>query len=429
MATRHKYTLFMFILNLTIIVHSGFVTTDGNHFMLDGKQFRFAGTNNYYLIYEDQFMVDNVLETASKKGFKVIRTWGFIDIGYQNGSHSADHNFPIKGNDIYFQYFDPETNEPTYNDTNLRMLDYVLYKAASLNLKILITTTNNWSDFGGMDQYLIYRQLQDSSTKLYHDSFYNNTDVIQMYKKWIKYLIQRTNYYNKKVYSEDDTIFAWELANEPRCQGTGDFSSSNTCTSDIYGPNAWAWKITKWADEISTFIKSIDNNHMIATGDEGWYCQPGNCGNAYCDGYYGIDTINNTKLTNIDFMSMHLYPTAWGESTEWSNIWIANHTQIAHSMDINKPVLLGEYGFQAYSSGSQQPSIYKQWTDTVYTNGTNGDLFWMLDGQSDDPSQGYWVPNYDGFAIYCVDNSSQPKPPGDPQTCVILNDHAKQMES
>ena len=441
--------LFLFIHK----IYGGFVTTKGKDFMLDGKVFRFAGANNYYLIYEDKFMVDNVLQTAANRGFKVIRIWGFIDIGYQNGSNSADQNYPIKGDGIYFQYFDPVAMEPTFNDTNLRMLDYVLYKAGSLNLKILITLTNNWSDFGGMDQYLIYRQMQDPSVKLYHDSFYNDSNIIQMYKNWVSYLIQRQNYYNDVTYSNDDTIFAWELANEPRCQGSGGFPSTNTCTYGLYH-DPWAWKITAWVQEMSAFIRSIDRHHMIATGDEGWYCTTEcngntyehknnsahsivfcvflhqNCilqTNRYCDGYYGIDTVNNSKVPNISFMSMHLYPDEWGESTEWGNVWIANHTSIGHSL--NKPVLLGEYGFKAYSQGSQQPSVYKQWTDTVFFNDTNGDLFWMLDGESDDPTQPYWVPNYDGYAIYCVDNSSQPSPPGDPQTCITLQHHASQMQS
>ena len=62
---------------------------------------------------------------------------------------------------------------------------------------------------------------------------------------------------------------------------------------------------------------------MIATGDEGWYCMSyQDCPNVYCDCYYGIDTANSTKLPNIDFLSMHLYPDQWGEPDEWGNWWI-----------------------------------------------------------------------------------------------------------
>ena len=407
----------------TLSVNGGFVTTEGTNFMLNGKEYRFAGTNCYYLIYQDEFMVDNVMETAAEQGFEVIRTWGFIDIGYQNGSNSADSNGPIK-NGVYFQYYDPETKQPTYNDTNLKKLDYVLYKAKQLGIKILLTLTNNWSDFGGMDQYNIWRQLSDPSIKLYHDSFYNDTIMIKWYQNYVKHLIERTNSYTNIKYGDDPTIFAWELANEPRCSGSGKFSSSRTCTLNyaVYEVQPWAWKITQWADIMSTYIKSIDNNHMIATGDEGWYCQIyQDCPNTYCDCYYGIDTRNNTKLKNIDFMSMHLYPDQWGQqNTPFGNQWIANHTSIA--TEIGKPALLGEYGAK-----NDQHDVYKQWTTTIYTNGTGGDLFWMISGLDDNPKEGYWVPNYDGYAVYCP-NSTQPKPPGDIDSCPILNNHAQQME-
>eukprot|EP01084_Bolivina_argentea_P299001 515376_1 len=413
-----------FAINVLFIynTHSAFVTTSGTNFMLNGKPYRFAGTNCYYLIYQDQFMVDNVIETAAAQGFEVIRTWAFIDIGYQNGSNSADSNGPIK-NGIYFQYYDPETKAPTYNDTNLKMLDYVLYKAKQLGIKIILTVTNNWSDFGGIDQYNIWRQISDPNVKLYHDSFYNDTIIMGWYQAYVKHLITRVNTYSKSTYADDDTIFAWELANEPRCQGSGKFSSSNSCTKNyaVYMVQPWAWKITAWVDAMSTYIKSIDKNHMISTGDEGFYCEIyQKCPHVWCDCYYGISTRNNTKLKNIDFMSMHLYPDQWGQQNNWGNVWIANHTDIAK--EIGKPALLGEYGAK-----NDQHNVYQQWTNTIYTNGTGGDLFWMISGRDDEPQHPYWVPDYDGYAVYCP-NSTEPKPPGDIQSCPVLHAHAVQME-
>ena len=232
------------------------------------------------------------------------------------------------------------------------------------------------------------------------------------------------------------------ILDEPRCQGTGKFPSSQTCTLNYakYYVQPVAWKIQAWVDEMSTYIKSIDTNHMVATGDEGYYCDIYQiCGNVWCDCYYGVDTVNFTKSANIDFMSLHLYPVCflysmptpiypflyiqdqWGTTAEWGNWWINNHTAIAHNV-IGKPILLGEYGYK-----NNQDSVYQSWTNSIYTNGTNGDLFWMISGIQDYGTD-YWVPNYDGYAVYCP-NASQPKPPGDIQSCPVLHEHAINMES
>ncbi len=64
---------------------------------------------------------------------------------------------------------------------------------------------------------------------------------------------------------------------------------------------------------------------------------------------------------------------------------------------LGKPVLLGEYGYR-----NSQSQTYKEWTDAVLSSGTNGDLFWMISGRSDSPSDNGWVRNYDG----CVCNAS-----------------------
>ena len=49
---------------------SGFVTTNGTQFMLDGSTFYYAGTNNYYLNFKPKESVDAVLEDAAEMGLK-----------------------------------------------------------------------------------------------------------------------------------------------------------------------------------------------------------------------------------------------------------------------------------------------------------------------------------------------------------------------
>src|SRR5262245_4168188 len=66
---------------------AGFVTRAGSTLKVDGKPFRFGGTNNYYLFYKSRAMVDDVLADAHAAGFDVMRTWAFGLIGNADGSN------------------------------------------------------------------------------------------------------------------------------------------------------------------------------------------------------------------------------------------------------------------------------------------------------------------------------------------------------
>jgi mannan endo-1,4-beta-mannosidase len=120
----------------------GFVKRAGPNLVVNGKPFDFVGTNNYYLMYSSQAMVNDVMTTAAANGFNVMRTWGWLDQTPKNG--------------IVFQTFDGTSI--TYNDgaTGLANLDYVVAEADKVGIKLVIPFTGNWGDFGGMDQYVAW---------------------------------------------------------------------------------------------------------------------------------------------------------------------------------------------------------------------------------------------------------------------------------
>ena len=366
--------------------NQGFVQRNGNTLRLDGKQFRFAGSSNYYLMYKSQFMVDDVLNAAAGNNFRVMRIWGSLDIGDPNDP-STSLRGPADG--VYFQYWDASSGAPAYNDgsTGLEHLDYVVYKAGQLGLKLVIPFVNNWNDFGGMDQYVRWR---DNSTPdgqtWYHDSFYTDPVIKQWYKDWMAHLLNRVNTYNGIAYKNDPTIMTWELGNEPRCLSAGAYGRSSNCTTQT---------LIDWVDEMSTFIKSIDSNHLVSVGDEGFYCLPNpthwteNCGE-------GVDTITFTQLPNIDVMSVHLYPDYWGTDVAWGTEWIKQHTSDAK--EIGKAVMLGEFGIKDQSIRNV---VYKEWTDAAFKSGgqsgADGALYWILSAKQDN---GSLYPDYDGFTVY-----------------------------
>ena len=363
---------------------SGFVTHSGTQFMLNGAPFQIAGSNNYYPEYQPRQMVDDLFSNAQAMGLTTMRVWAFIDIGSLDGSTRATIDGSKNG--VYFQFWDPTTNAPAVNTgaTGLQMLDYVIASAQAHNIKLILPFINNWSAFGGIDQYDTWYNLP------YHDSFYTNASTQAAFKNWINTLVNRVNSITGVTYKNDPTIMAWELANEPRCGGSGNLPTSSSCTTTT---------ITTWANTMSTYIKSLDSNHLVSVGDEGFFNRGGSDW-PYAGGE-GIDDSALAALTNIDFITYHLYPTSWGETDAWGNQWISDHAAL--SSQVGKPALLEEFGLP---SGSDRTTYYQQWLNTVCS--AHGYWsFWILSARQTDSSGNFTglYPDYDGFTIYYHDAS------------------------
>lgn len=59
-------------------------------------------------------------------------------------------------------------------------------------------------------------------------------------------------------------------------------------------------------------IKSIDKNHLLEVGQEGFYGESMPDKKQYNPGYeVGTDFISNNCIKNIDFATIHLYPDQW----------------------------------------------------------------------------------------------------------------------
>lgn len=351
-----------------------FVKTSGTRFTVDGKPIYIAGCNNYYLSYKSDYMVEAVLDGAQTLGLNVIRTWGSIVAG----SSSAGLDPPGHKDGIYFQYWDSSSASPAFNDgpKGLERLDYVVHAAGRRGLKLVLPLVNNWKDFGGIDQYLDWYGLQ------HHDNFYTSPDTRQAYKNWVLHLLNRANVFTGVLYRNDPTIMAWELANEPRCQGSGGKPASPTCTTRT---------LLSWAAEMSSFIKVHDSSHLVGVGDEGFFNRSFSIDWLY-NGSQGVDFEAFLALPTIDFGSFHLYPETWNKPAGWARHWIEDH--LAAGAKAGKPVLLEEYGLKDSVARNRE---YESWLEAMSRGGGAGDLFWMLAAQQDDRTP---YPDYDGFTLY-----------------------------
>ena len=319
--------------------NSGFVSASGGQFVLNGRPFYFVGSNAYYLVPAATWgatnYTDETMTMAQSLGFTVFRAWGFFD---DPGQATALQSGP-----------------GVYNEASFRAMDYVLYKADQAGVRLLISLVNYWGDFGGMPQYVRWCSPGSST-----DAFYTNASCRQLYKNYVSHLVNRVNTYNGRLYRNDPTIFAWELANEPR---------SGDRTGQL---------VRGWIAEMAAYIKSIDSNHMVTTGEEGFdLTTAGYNSGAYnnqswlFDGTNGISFTQNTADPNIDFAQIHLYPEYWNFSSSIGSTWIADHTQIARQL--RKPLVVGEFGYAVNSA-----AVYDQWLTTFDTANAGGALVWQL---------------------------------------------------
>jgi mannan endo-1,4-beta-mannosidase len=81
-----------------------------------------------------------------------------------------------------------------------------------------------------------------------HDEFYTDDTIINLFtQNYTQAIVSR--------YSNSAALLSWELANDPRCSSS--IPSSTTCNTNT---------ITSWANRVGGFIRSIDKNHLVASG-------------------------------------------------------------------------------------------------------------------------------------------------------------------
>lgn len=203
---------------------SGFPSTNGLQFTIDGETQYAAGSNSYWIGFlTNNDDVDLVLKHMQRSDLKILRVWGFNDVNTE----------PSEGTVWYQKHSNGESTINTGKD-GLQRLDYVVSSAEKHDVKLIINFVNNWDDYGGMAAY----------TKAYggsHNDWYTNEDIQAAYQAYIKAVISR--------YKSSPAVFAWELANEPRCKG---------CDTSV---------LTKWITKTSKYIKSLDSRHMTCIGD------------------------------------------------------------------------------------------------------------------------------------------------------------------
>jgi mannan endo-1,4-beta-mannosidase len=359
---------------------TSFVRTSGIHFSLDQQPFRVVGANNYYLGFESDLMVEPVFELAAQMGLNALRTWAFLDCGA-----AATGSTPANAKDgVFFHYQNSATGKVEFNDgpNGLERLDRTIFLAEQKGIRLILPMVNYWDDFGGVNQYLQWFQLTG------RDQFYRNADVRAAYRDYVEHLLLRVNTRTGRQYKDEPAILAWELANEPRCVDSAGNPLSDGITTLI-----------GWVEEMSSFIKSLDSNHLVGVGDEGYFRHNFAFGNQLYNGSFGVDCEKLLGIPTVDFGTCHLYPDfAPSESpAAFGSQWIIDHIQAGQRA--NKPMIIEEYGLKIDSGAVSREAAFQTWLDQVVSSGGAGALVWMIASTGID---GQRYPDYDHYTVYSV---------------------------
>ena len=342
----------------------GFVQANGARMMIDGRPFRFVGAN-VALMYrdEDRARMPETLGQAARTGIKVVRVWASGEGGPNDVKPIADfkdwprtHSFRL--------------TPDKWNEEEFVFLDRVLVEAARNGLRVQLCLANWWRDTGGVTQYLRWAGVSGADDDKYPFGinsenamlFYSNEIARRLYRQHVEKIATRRNTINGLMYRDDPTIFGYELMNEAQCL-TG----------------RWAER-RAWLAEMSSYLKSLDPDHLIAPGEWG-----------YRSAAERREWLKDHALPNIDYCDVHNYPRDDGDSFVDSpkalGEFIDNRVAAAYS--IRKPLAFGEFGMSSDGyKGVSQVDWYRAYFEHAARAGASGAMFWIL---TPDPERGYGV--------------------------------------
>ncbi|HKE95304.1 MAG TPA: beta-mannosidase [Povalibacter sp.] len=332
---------------------SDFVTVQGTQFRLHGKPYYFAGTNLWYGGYigspgvtGDRQRLLRELDQLKAIGVNNIRVLGI--------SEASALKRAVRPATV--------TSPGHYDEALLAGLDFLLAEMGKRDMKAVVYLNNFWQWSGGMSQYVSWfagkpvldpdvtgdwNGFMDNSA-----SFYDIAAAQTEFRNVIRMLVTRRNTVTGRLYNEDPTIMAWQLANEPRPG------------SDANG-RATAQRFIRWIDETAAYIDGLAPRQLISTGNEGWM------GTAGDKDLY----VASHKSAHVDYLTYHMWAPNWSwfdakrAAATYDGAWSKAKDYLDWHIDaakrLAKPIVLEEFGMNR-DGGSFAPDAGTTFRDRYY---------------------------------------------------------------
>jgi len=383
-----KFLLLIFFTGLYLnackkpIPSQKFVHVNGDHFEIGNHTYRFIGAN----YWEGAYLGANVVPNGKQRLVRELNQMknnGITNLRILASSEKCAIKRTLT------PAFQPKPG--VFNQKLFKGLDFLLSEMKKRNMHAVVILNNYWDWSGGMPQYVSW----STGTKIPHPipsgqwekfmtysaSFYQDSLAKQMFRKYIKYVITRTNTITGIKYYNDPTIMAWELANEPR-------------------PNPHSLKDTTllpyfyhWIRNTATYIHKLAPQQLVTTGSEGLV------GTLQQKSIF----LKEQRSSAINYITIHIWPKNWGwyqavlakktfhPSVEKTFHYLDQHINMAKKL--NKPLVVEEFGLprdkEQYSRKSPvtyRNRYYSMIFDTLTVEAKHGSPlsgvnFWAFGGE------------------------------------------------
>ena len=307
------------------------IRVEDGQFIRDGRPYYFVGTNFWY----------GAILGSTGEGGNRERLTRELDFMKEQGIENLRILIGGEGENGLLGKIEPNLQPlpGEYNDDILAGLDYLMMELGRRDMTAVLYFNNAWEWSGGYTQYvawandtpvLVPRVDGWFSYNTFAGEFVNNERAKQLFYDHVEFIVTRTNRYTGVKYVDDPAIFSWQICNEPRA-----FSSKEQDNKAAFAD---------WIATSARLIRSLDPNHMISTGSEGYYgCE---WDMELCEKIHAID--------EVSYINCHVWPYNW----KWINgdnmrekldvacentaEYIDMHVVLAEK--IGKPLVVEEFG-------------------------------------------------------------------------------------
>ena len=338
----------LLLLSLPLFAQN-FIQTDGTRFTKNGQTYHYLGVNYWYGMNLGS-------QEAPGNRKRLLRELDQLQsLGLTNLRIIA----ATEGPDSEPWRIVPalQTEAGIYNEALLEGLDFLLAELSKRNMHAVLCLNNMWPWSGGFGQYLNwttgktipYPPPAKGGKWLrymrFATGFFGNAAAQKLYQDHIAFIITRVNSITGVPYTEDPTIMAWQLANEPR---------------SLFGRRQYL----RWIENTAAYIRRLDPHHLISVGSEGNAIIP-----------WSAKFRQEHQIKNIDYCTAHIWVQNWGwydpekattsypKALKRAQKYLSKHLRI--SRQLKKPFVLEEFGM-ARDGGSYDANATTSYRDQYY---------------------------------------------------------------